>query len=327
MYTPSSSDNKIATVGIDGSEITITAVDEGTATITVTASDGALSTPGTITVRVSMVPNVGPVVSEEIADMTLKLVVDEVARTESVTSESIDLSGHFSDSDNKPQPLSYSADSDMATIDGSMLTITAADGDAGDTTITVTASDGQLSVTDTFIVTVDKPRTPESQADLPDDVPFSHDADETDAKTYTLSEYFNHASSYDVTTAPAGVVDAVEADGVLTLTPVKAGVAVVTVTPRNSGGVGTAQTMTVTFEAIAAPTTIKPLLPQTLVSSTADGKAVTKTFTLSEYIKNGETYTVGNSNPNVVGASEAEGVLTLGAGSLEPWYGLGIGNA
>ena len=94
------------------------------------------------TLIVSDAPNQAPeVVGDGIQDQSLTLVVMD--GMESATSEPIDLSTHFMDPDGMPMPLTYSDDSDMTMIDGSMLTITADHSDSGMTsTITVTASDG-----------------------------------------------------------------------------------------------------------------------------------------------------------------------------------------
>ena len=60
--------------------------------------------------------------------------------TESATGM-IDLAPYFDDPDDMPnEALSYTDDSEMTTIEGSMLTITASVD--GETMITVTASDG-----------------------------------------------------------------------------------------------------------------------------------------------------------------------------------------
>ena len=302
-------DDSIATVTEPDAmdEITITAVAVGSTMIEVTAEDSDNDPVSLmLDVRVSAVPNVRPVVSMEIPDQSLQLVVDEAAMTESATATIDDLGAYFNDPDSMPEALSYSDDSEMTMIDGSMLTITASA--PGTTMITVTASDGNLDVSDTFDVMVTSPEAPESSSELPDQV-FSHD--DMAARMFTLSGYFSRATMYTVAvTGDEGVVTAVEEGGVLTLTPGdSAGRAVVEVTPSNSGGEGSSQTITVNVGSTPIPTSIKPL--QAVTTQTDAGPTM---IMLSDYFSGATMYAVASNNEDALMASEADGTLTLTPG-------------
>ena len=204
----------VSEVGAD-STITITAVAEGKAEIMITATDGTNTTPHTLTVTVEAVPNVAPVVvGDGIPDQSLQLVVDDETMTESATTEPLDLGDYFSDDvDNGPEPLSYSTDSEMAMVDGSMLTITASV--AGTTMITVTASDGAGQVTDMFTVTVSNPELPERNDNTLNLQTFSSPSAEP--KDINLGSYFSGVVEYRASSDNPTAVEADVEGEVLTL--------------------------------------------------------------------------------------------------------------
>ena len=246
-YSADSSDDMVATASVSGTMLTIAGVADGSATITVTASDGALMVMAEFNVTVSStpVPNVAPeVTGDGISDQSLEVEMD---------SEPIDLSEHFSDSDSGPNALEYvatSGDTAIATVDvsGSMLTVTAVA--AGTATITVTASDGDLGATDMFDVTVTSPAAPMKTGDL-GDLKFASDAS---PDPIMLSDYYSGADSYNVDTTPMGIVTATVEGHVLTLVPVVSGTTTVTVQPSNVvGDLGPVQSFSVTVQ--AKPTT------------------------------------------------------------------------
>ena len=143
-YSASSSDAGIATVSVEGSEVTITMVTPGQATITVTASDGRSNTAQIIEVRDTGLP-----VAQDTIPMQALIIG---------TSGTVDVSGYFKDPDG--DKLTYSAlSSDMGiakvSVTDSVVTISPLS--SGRATITVTASDGHLSVDQTFMVTVAHP--------------------------------------------------------------------------------------------------------------------------------------------------------------------------
>ena len=143
-YSVMSSDESVATVSLEDTDLTVTAMMRGMAYVTVTASDpDGLSVSDTFMVEVI---NAAPMVANEIDDQVMT-VVDPVM---------ISIADTFMDPDG--DELSYtvmSSDETVATasIAGTMVTVTALM--RGITHVTVTADDGHgLSVTDTFMVEV-----------------------------------------------------------------------------------------------------------------------------------------------------------------------------
>ena len=228
------------TVAVDGSMLTITAVDEGTARITVKATDSYGAAATTFFMVTVVPPNMAPVVTE-IPNQSLEMDFADKMKT-------LDLSMYFSDPDS--DALSYEATSSnpmyaTATVDGSMLTIEAVA--AGTAMITVTASDGAASVQDMFTVTVTNPAVPTLKKGFRA-VTFAHDGA---PQTIMLEDHFNRATSYNAVSDDETVVMAAVNDEqtMLTLTRVGAGSTVVEVTPSNSGGAGTIQLINVTVDA------------------------------------------------------------------------------
>ena len=144
-FTASSSDEEVVEVRIDEHILHLEAVAAGTATVTVIATDdlGAY-TMDSFMVRVNAVP----MVAMAIEDMNLVTPADSLT---------VDLSMHFSDSDEEDM-LTYMAESsNMAaatvSLEGHMLTVQGVA--PGDTEITVTATDDNgASAMDMFMVHV-----------------------------------------------------------------------------------------------------------------------------------------------------------------------------
>ena len=146
-HTAESDATGVATVDVSGSELTVTGVAPGSATVTVTATDpGGLSATQTFMVTVTGV-NRAPEATSTIPDQNVEVGAE-------VT---VDVSETFTDPDD--DALTHTAESDatgVATVDvsGSVITVTGVA--PGSATVTVTATDpGNLSVTQTFMVTVE----------------------------------------------------------------------------------------------------------------------------------------------------------------------------
>ena len=146
-YEAASDRPDVAAVSVSGSDVTVTGVAQGSATITVTATD-----PGGLEATQSFETVVGsdnraPTVSSAIADQS----VEEGAEV------TIDVAAAFSDPDG--DDLSYEAASDrpsVATVSVSGSDVTVTGVAPGSATITVTATDsGGLSATQAFGVTVE----------------------------------------------------------------------------------------------------------------------------------------------------------------------------
>ena len=252
-YLASSSNNTVATAAVEDSVVTITALAAGVTIITVTASDllgnttaGASSNTATQTFAVTVTRNTPPTAVGSIPAQT---VIAGFTRT-------VDVSPYFSDPDfGVGDTLAYLASSSnntvaTAAVEDSVVTITALA--AGVTIITVTASDSSgLTVSQTFAVTVTRNAPPTAVGSIPDQTvtasvtttvdvsPYFSDPDLSghgDTLTYSAS-----SSNNTVATAAVG--------GVVTITGLAAGAAIVTVTATDSSGSSATQTISATVYA------------------------------------------------------------------------------
>ena len=147
-YNASSNNTRVATATMTESKLSITPKSAGSATITVTATDGKLTATQTIFVTV---------IEKVIVNSTPTAVGTISARTLTVGDAAIqiDVSSNFQDPDD--DTLTYTVDSNnisatTVSVSGSQVTITPVG--AGSVTITVTASDGELTATQAIDVIV-----------------------------------------------------------------------------------------------------------------------------------------------------------------------------
>lgn len=140
-FSASSSNTGVANVSVSGNNLTVTGISKGTATITVYANDGTVSSPTTFTVSVV---NTGP---------TGTTIPSQSTKKDAVIT--LNLANYFSDVD--LDALSYSVSSSQpgvatASVAGSTLTLTGKE--VGSTWINVDATDGQFTATQGFTLTV-----------------------------------------------------------------------------------------------------------------------------------------------------------------------------
>ena len=234
-----------------------------------------------------------------------------------MAARTVDLSKHFSTS---RQNLTFEAESSKtayvtASVSGSTLTVTPVA--AGSSTVTVTADDGNETKSRSFKVTVMAPPPtpkPEITATIPTPITFMS----VDAAPIArpLALFFSGAASYVITTEPMEqeVVGLALAEGVLTISPMGVGHAVVIITAVNAGG-SVSQTIVVS---VGAPPTPPPT-PVTLVSNIASqtfahDDMTARMFTLSDHFAGAATYMTSSTDDAVAMAAEAGGVLTVTPG-------------
>ena len=217
-YTAESSDTAVATVEVASTTVTVTAVAAGESVVTVTATNAGGSAAQSFAVTV-LPP--APTAVGSIEGATLS-----EGATHTVTA-----SDHFAGTG-----LTYAAESSgtaVATVAvaGSSVTVTAVA--VGESTVTVTATNAGGSAEQSFAVTV-VPPAPVAEGEIADAALHENGG----AVEVELAEYFGGAvGRYEAAAEPAGIVHLWESDGRLALTPLASGVATVTVTATNAGGV------------------------------------------------------------------------------------------
>ena len=286
-YAAVSSDTGVATVEVDGAAVTVTAVAAGSATVTVTATNGGGSAEQTFAVTV--VPP-APVAVGSIAAVT---ILEGATHAE-------DASSYF-----EGEGVTYgavSSDTGVATvaIEGVAVTVTA--GAAGSATVTVTATNVSGSAQQEFVVEVRLPAPLAIGAIA--DVALREDGV---PREIALADHFGGVvEGYDVSATPAGVVHLWESGGRLTLTPLASGVAVVTVTATNAGGVAQQ-----TFLATVRDGAPRALGRAPLVEIVEGDYSI---IGVAAYFEGaGATFAAESSRPDVV-AVEAHGETTVFTG-------------
>jgi len=233
-YAAESSDEGVATPTVSGDTVWVAGTRQGTAIVTVTATDpGGLSATQSFSVTV---PNRAPE------------AVDSIGAVETHIGQSSPLvaSAHFSDPDG--DVLSYTAESSdtgvvTATVSGdTVLVVAVAKGSAR---VTVTASDpGGLTARQSFATTVAN-RAPEAVDSIP---PVEKYLGETAA--VVVSAYFTDpdgdALSYAVESSDTAVATAAVSGDTVRVLAVAQGTAIVTVTASDPEGLFAEQSFPVT---------------------------------------------------------------------------------
>ena len=303
-YAAESSDTAVAMASVSGSEVTVTAVMIGTASITVTASDPeGLSATQTVGVTVS--ENSPPTVTGMLDDRT-------VTAGDTITE---DVAGLFDDPEG--DDLTFSASSSdttvaTASVDGSLLTVLAVG--EGTTSVTVRAMDtAGNSIGLDFTVTVELPnRAPEITDTIPAQTLMVGDTVRFDP-----SDHFSDPDGDDLTfeavSSNTGFVTAlIDADGMVEIGAQAAGSTVVTVTASDPEGLQAAQQVDVTVT--APPPAVADTIPthDMIVDSMVP-------LDMSPYFEGGDlTYTVTSSDEMVAVASvDGSVVTTTGTGAME----------
>ena len=250
-YEATSDTPEVATVSVSGSDVTVSGVAAGTATVTVTATDpGGLSASQTfdVTVEAASDTNQAPATAAAIQDQTV----------EAGAEVTVNVSAAFSDPDG--DDLTYEATSDApevatASVSGSDVTVSGVA--AGTATVTVTATDpGGLSASQTFDVTVeaasDTNQAPATAAAIQDQT-VEAGAEVTVNVSAAFSDPDGDDLTYEATSDAPEVATASVSGSEVTVSGVAAGTATITVTATDPGGLSASQTFDVTVEAGGAP--------------------------------------------------------------------------
>ncbi|MCY3548571.1 MAG: hypothetical protein OXH49_16980 [Gemmatimonadetes bacterium] len=276
--------------------LAITAVGQGEATVTVTATDPeGLAAEQSFLVTV---PNRGPVVAEEIPAQTLY---------QSETAP-LDLGSHFSDPDG--DVLTYTAETTNSgvarpVVAGTLLTIEAEA--RGEATITVTATDpGGLSASQSFTVTVPN-RAPTATDPIPEQTIQSGQP-----TTIDLSAHFADPDGdplvYTARASSSTVVGVSVQGATVTLRARAKGTTRVSVTATDPGGLTAEQSFAVTV-ANRAPTAVGRLPDLTIV------RDENRTLRISGYFSDPDgdalNYSAATADPAIARVSVSGASLTV----------------
>ena len=253
-YSALSSAASVATASASGSTVTIAPVAPGNATITVTASDGSLSTTQdiSVTVKPNSAPTFGSSSSVSVPENTTSVIAVSASDREdgingysisggadsakfSIGSSSGDLS--FSSAPNFENPGSANGTNVYA------VTVRVSSG-SGDR-LKSAAQDISITVTDVN-------ETPEAVGSI-SEVTLNEDgnSDSVDASSY-FADPDGDTLSYTASSSATSVATASVSDSSVTIAPVAAGGAIVTVT-ASDGGLSATQTFVVTVLANTGP--------------------------------------------------------------------------
>ncbi|MDP9677230.1 hypothetical protein J2W97_003225 [Paenibacillus jamilae] len=243
-YTATSTDTGVATVAVNGSDLKITPVNAGTATITVTANDG---NGGTVDTQFNV--TITPVIPEAVNHApTVETSISNVTTGFADGIKTVSLAGVFADEDS--DVLTYTA----TTTDTGVVTVAVNGGDlkitpvnAGTATITVTANDGNGGTVDTnFTLTVTPPpavnHAPVVQSAINDISTEAGAMDTTIGLASTFADEDLDLLTYSADSSNPGVATVSVTGDQLSITPLALGSATVTVTADDGKG-GTVQTI------------------------------------------------------------------------------------
>ena len=301
-YAAATSAPGVVSVAVSGSSLTLVGVAEGTATVTVTATDpGGLSAAQGIAVTVET-PNRPPVPLGSIPAQTV-----EAGRT-----LALDVASYFSDPDG--DALTYGATTSAGgvlsvSVSGSTLTLVGVA--QGTATVNVTATDpGGLSASQGLGVTVTRPnRAPTASAAIPAQSIETGQAERIDVSPY-FSDPDGDPLEYATTSRNTVIVTAAVAGDTLTLTGVAQGAATVTVTATDPGGLSVTQSVRVTVRrANRAPTPVGSIPAQHIDAGRTARVDVAQYFSDPE--GDALTYAAEASNGGVVSTSMFHSTLTM----------------
>ena len=291
-YTVRSDSVRVVMVNVSGSQVTLTPQGVGVATVTVIASDGVLTAAQRFSVSVTAAPIVNrpPVNVRRIPDQTL------AANGATVH---LNLSTYFSDADG--DTLKYIITSDNTNV--GFLQVVGASvsifplSTVGRANVRVTASDGDLTATQDFTVIVQRTqpinRPPAAIGTI---APQTMTVNGT-AGRGNIAKYFRDPDgnnlTYTARSDNTNVVRTSMSKADLTLTPVRAGSATVTVT-ASDGSLTATQSISVTVASVlpvADPTAFDLAIQSVTVSK--DILVPGESFTLSITIHNNGPGTSG----------------------------------
>jgi len=311
-YAASSSAPNIATFSVSANTLTVTPVASGIAIITVTADDRR---GGTTSMTFPVTVNQRPVVANAIASQTLTLGGTPFTRNLNASPPI------FTDPDD--DALTYTANSSAANIATANVvdnTLTVSPVAVGNATITVTADDksgGIVSTTFTVTVNMTINRAPVIANAIPNQTlkvggaAFTRDLN---AAPVVFTDPDGDALTYTANSSATNIATTNIAGNVLTVSPVDAGNAMITITANDNKGGMVSATFNVTVEPGNRPPAVANAISnQTL---TLGGSAFTRNLNASPEVftdLDGDvlTYNASSSATNIATANVSGSTLTV----------------
>ena len=303
-YSATLSDTSIGTVAWSGSTLSITAVAEGSTTVTLTATDSRDAT-GTHTFSLTVLANSAPTTVGTIPNQTVSL---------GGSAGTVNLGSYFSDPDGNP--LTYTAtasDTSIATASVSGSTVSITPVATGSATITVTATDtANATATQDISVSVISNRAPVRTATIPTQTVSLSGSDETvDLDSY-FSDPDGNPLTYTATASNTSRATVSVSGATLTITGVATGWLTITVTAMDPSNASNQQSFSVNVVSNRSPISVGPIPNQTVrVGATAGTVDVSSYF--SDPDGNPLTYTATSSNTSKATVSVSGATLTITA--------------
>jgi len=282
--------------------LTPAANQSGVATISITVSDGTLTSSDSLVLTVNAV-NDPPTISNladqsTVTDTAVGPLAFTVGDVETAAT-SLTVSGSSSNPTLVPNGnIVFGGSGSSRTV-----TVTPAPGQVGSATITVTVSDGSLSATDVFVLTVNGVNTPPTISNVPDQT-ISEDGT-TGALSFTVGDGQTAPGSLAVsggssnpTLVPNGniVFGGSGANRTVTITPAanQSGTATITITVSD-GTLTASDAVVVTVNAVNDPPTISNIADQSTGVGTPVGPL---SFTVGDVETAAGSLTVSSSSSN-----------------------------
>ncbi len=301
-YSVASDDPAVVTAAVLGTTLTLTEVGNGTANVTLTASDGKVTTDDVFTVTVTNV-NDAPVVSLPLADMEID---------EHFGSTTVSVDGVFTDPDG--DVMTYSATSSntsVATVSVTGTTLTITEAGVGSSNITVRASDGFLTGSDVFVLTVNNVNdAPVVSSAIPDQDLDEHFGTRTFNLATVFSDPDNDGLTFQVVSTNTSVVSAAVSGSTLTLTEAGIGSSTVTVT-ASDGSLTVDDVFNVTVTNVNDAPVVSSALPDLNKNEHFGSATVSIAGVFTDPDGDGMTYSATSSSTSVATVSVTGTTLTI----------------
>ena len=290
VFTAVSSNPGRASETVSGSVVTVTPLSVGTTTVTVTATNSAGTATQTfdVTVRNPEAPQaVG-----SLADLEL-----EVGQPP----HDVEVAGAFSGEYLQFTAVSTNSGVASVTVSGSVVSVTPVS--AGTTTVMVVATNSAGTVTQEFSVTVRNPGAPQAVGSLADlELEVGQPPHDVEVERAFTGDYLDFTAA----SSTPGAASVTVSGSVVSVTPVSAGAATVTVTATNSAGSAT-QTFDVTVSNPGAPGTRGSLADLELVLGQPPHTVEVERAFTGDYLQ----FTAVSSTPGIASETVTGSVVSV----------------